>query len=90
MQQARFHIEAKLTVDATKEQFREMPRNLLAERFGLKVHPDKKEMSGYELVLAKAVRRSRRPRPTAKETNEHGRKRKQRRNDQRRSADIVD
>jgi uncharacterized protein (TIGR03435 family) len=53
MQQARFHIEAKLPVNATKEQFREMLRSLLAERFGLKVHADKKEMSGYELVLAK-------------------------------------
>jgi uncharacterized protein (TIGR03435 family) len=54
MQQARFHIEAKLPAGATKEQFREMLRNLLAERFDLKVHPDKKEMSGYELVLAKS------------------------------------
>jgi uncharacterized protein (TIGR03435 family) len=54
MQQARFYIEAKLPVDATKEQFREMLRNLLAERFGLKVRADEKQMSGYELVLAKS------------------------------------
>jgi uncharacterized protein (TIGR03435 family) len=37
---------------ATKEQFRLMQQNLLAERFKLAVHREKKEMPIYELVVA--------------------------------------
>lgn len=48
-----FNIEAKIPAGATKEEFRQMAQNLLAERFSLKVHREQKEMAGYELVVAK-------------------------------------
>lgn len=48
-----FNIEAKIAPGTTKEQFRQMVQNLLAERFSLKVHREQKEMPGYELVVAK-------------------------------------
>lgn len=48
-----FEIIAKLSPDASKEQFAEMIRNLLAERFKLEFHWIKKEMSMYDLVVAK-------------------------------------
>jgi uncharacterized protein (TIGR03435 family) len=50
---ARFDIAAKLPEGATAEQFRIMQQNMLKERFKLAIHFDKKEMSGYELVVAK-------------------------------------
>ncbi len=53
MNEARFHIGATMPATTTRAQFREMLRTLLAERFGLKVHPEKKEMPGYELTVAK-------------------------------------
>jgi uncharacterized protein (TIGR03435 family) len=49
----RFNITAKLPEGATKEQFREMMRNMLIERFGLKFHREQKEMQGFELVVGK-------------------------------------
>lgn len=49
----RLNITAKIPGGATKEQFRQMQQNLIIERFGLKFHREKKEMQGYELVLAK-------------------------------------
>jgi uncharacterized protein (TIGR03435 family) len=38
---------------ATREQFRSMLQNLLAERFGLKLHRERKEWPAYDLVVAK-------------------------------------
>ncbi len=49
----RFLVSAKIREGATKEQFRLMQQALLADRFGLKVHWDTKEMQMYELVVAK-------------------------------------
>lgn len=49
-----FDLAAKLPPGATKEQFREMLRNLLAERFLLKLHIQSKEFQAYELVIAKS------------------------------------
>src|SRR5207247_8322826 len=49
----RFDITAKVPEGATKEQFQTMIQNLLAERFKLTIHREKKEMAGYELVVAK-------------------------------------
>ncbi len=49
----RFDITAKVPTGATKEQVRVMMQNLLAERFHLTLHRDKKEMQGYELTVAK-------------------------------------
>ncbi len=53
-----FDIIAKVPPGATKEQVPLMLQNLLAERFGLKVHFEKKEMPIYNLVVAKAVAKS--------------------------------
>jgi uncharacterized protein (TIGR03435 family) len=49
-----FNIVAKMPVDATKEQFKAMLQNLLAERFGLKVHWEERQVETYELLLAKS------------------------------------
>ncbi len=49
----RFEITAKAPEGATKDQVKLMWQNLLAERFKLTVHHEKKEISGYELVVAK-------------------------------------
>ncbi len=49
----RFTITAKVPEGATKEQFRQMLQNLLADRFKLKLHREIKELPIYELVVAK-------------------------------------
>jgi uncharacterized protein (TIGR03435 family) len=49
----RYNIVAKIPADTTKEQFRAMQQNLLAERFGLKFHKEPREMAVYELVPSK-------------------------------------
>jgi len=54
LDQQRFDLAAKVPEGATKEQFREMMRNLLAERFHLKVHMESREFPAYELVVAKS------------------------------------
>jgi len=48
-----YDITAKVPEGATPEQLNLMLRNLLAERFGLKVHRDRKEMPTFDLVIAK-------------------------------------
>jgi uncharacterized protein (TIGR03435 family) len=48
-----FNISAKVPEKTTKEQFRLMLQNLLADRFKLAVRREKKEMPVYELVVAK-------------------------------------
>jgi uncharacterized protein (TIGR03435 family) len=53
MSGARFDIAATIQKDATKEQFRVMLQNLLAERFKLKAHREKREMAVYSLVVGK-------------------------------------
>jgi uncharacterized protein (TIGR03435 family) len=49
----RFDITATMPPDTTKEQFRTMLQNLLAERFKLTIHRDTKELPVYSLVVAK-------------------------------------
>jgi uncharacterized protein (TIGR03435 family) len=49
----KYDIAVKLPPGATKEQFRQMLQNLLAERFKLVVHGETKEFPVYELVVAK-------------------------------------
>src|ERR1035438_9790555 len=44
-----FNITAKIPEGATKEQFRVMLQNLLADRFQLKVHRETKELPIYEI-----------------------------------------
>ena len=47
----RFNVTAKIPEGATKEQFRQMQQNLLIERFGLKFHREKKELSVYAVTV---------------------------------------
>jgi uncharacterized protein (TIGR03435 family) len=49
----RFDIVAKVPRDATKEQFRVMLQNLLAERFKLALHKETREAAVYALLVAK-------------------------------------
>ncbi len=49
----RYDVEAKVPPGATKEQFRLMLQNLLAERFLLKLHHQPQEMTVYTLVVGK-------------------------------------
>jgi uncharacterized protein (TIGR03435 family) len=49
----RFNVSAKIPPGTTKAQFHLMMQNLLAERFKLKFHYEKKEMQVFELVVAK-------------------------------------
>jgi len=53
MEDSQFNVSAKVPVGATMEQFRFMMQNMLAERFKLAVHFEKKEMQRYDLVIAK-------------------------------------
>jgi uncharacterized protein (TIGR03435 family) len=49
-----FDLTARIPAGATKEQFRVMLQNLLAERFGLKMHMESREFPAYELVVEKS------------------------------------
>lgn len=49
----RFEIQATMPPETTKEQFRAMLQNLLAERFQLKVHRETKDLPMYSMVVAK-------------------------------------
>jgi len=50
----RFDIDATMPPDTTKEQFKTMLQNLLAERFKMTVHRDTKELPMYSLTVAKS------------------------------------
>jgi uncharacterized protein (TIGR03435 family) len=50
---ARFDISAKLAPGTTVEQYRLMLQNLLADRFKMAIHSDKKESRVFDLVVAK-------------------------------------
>ncbi len=50
---ALFNIEAKAPPETTKEQMRLMMRNLLTERFGLKLHHEQRELRYMALVVDK-------------------------------------
>jgi uncharacterized protein (TIGR03435 family) len=53
MDTARFYIDAKLPAGATKDDLRAMLRSLLAERFEVAAHSEKKEMRSYALLVSK-------------------------------------
>lgn len=53
LNQARFNIVARIPAGATKPEFRQMLQTLLGERFRLKLHRERKEGPGYDLVVAK-------------------------------------
>ena len=48
-------VDATMPPDTTKAQFQEMLRNLIGERFGLRHHVEKKQITGYALVIAGSV-----------------------------------
>ncbi len=50
----RFDITATMPPDTTKEQFRMMLQNLLAERFKMAVHRETKDLPMYSLVVARS------------------------------------
>jgi uncharacterized protein (TIGR03435 family) len=49
----RFNINARVAPGASKEDLRDMTKDLLIRRFGLVVHTEPKEMPVYALVVAK-------------------------------------
>jgi uncharacterized protein (TIGR03435 family) len=51
----RFDITATMPPDTTKEQFHIMLQNLLADRFKMTLHREKKELPMYSLVVAKGA-----------------------------------
>jgi uncharacterized protein (TIGR03435 family) len=53
MNSARYNVVAKIPPGADRQQFGMMQQRLLAERFGLKVHFEKKDTTVYELTVAK-------------------------------------
>jgi uncharacterized protein (TIGR03435 family) len=50
---ARFQIVAKAPAGASRDQFPEMMRTLLAQRFQLRVHKEEREFAGFALVVGK-------------------------------------
>jgi uncharacterized protein (TIGR03435 family) len=53
LERQNFDFVAKVPAGATKQQFRAMLQNFLAERFQLKLHIQSREFPAYELVVAK-------------------------------------
>ena len=53
MDDQRFDIEARLPEGAKGAQASEMMQSLLAERFGVQAHQERKELSGFVLVVGK-------------------------------------
>jgi uncharacterized protein (TIGR03435 family) len=49
----RYDVVAKLDPSSTRDQLKVMLQNLLAERFGMTIHHETKNLSIYELVIAK-------------------------------------
>ena len=49
----RFEVNATMPPETTREQFRAMLQNLLAERFQLTIHRETRQLPGYSLVVAK-------------------------------------
>lgn len=53
MEGARFDVTARVSADASRKEFGIMMQNLLAERFGLKIHYENREMAVFDLVVGK-------------------------------------
>jgi len=53
LESVRFNITARTPEGYTRDQLKPMLQNLLAERFKLTVHRDRKQVAGYALVAAK-------------------------------------
>ncbi len=76
MSAQRFNIQATLPPGATEKQVPQMLQALLADRFKLEIHRDKKEHSVYALVVAKGGPKLKEsePDPAAPETPEEPKK----------------
>ena len=53
MSRTYYNVAASIPAGSTAEQFRLMQQNLLAERFKMTVHSDKKEVPVYDLLVGK-------------------------------------
>jgi uncharacterized protein (TIGR03435 family) len=69
MDTARFYIDAKLPAGASKDDLRAMLRSLLAERFAVATHSEKKEMQSYALLLGKQGTKMKPSAPIAADTD---------------------
>ena len=54
LERDRFDVVAKVPAGATRDQFRTMLQNLLAECLRLKLHRETRELPAWELVVAKS------------------------------------
>ena len=63
LEPASFDITANVPAGTTIEQFRGMQRNLLKDRFKLALHFEKREVEGYEILVAKSGVRMKRSEP---------------------------
>jgi uncharacterized protein (TIGR03435 family) len=68
-----YDVNAKIEGEPTKEQLRGMMQSLLADRFHLQVHREKKEMPCYALVVAKGGSKLKAPEPDAEGKHKSGR-----------------
>lgn len=68
----RFDIDAKLPDGSTVNQVPKMLQSLLADRFGLKIHLEPKEMSAYALILGKQPLRLQESSPDSEPSNTQG------------------
>jgi uncharacterized protein (TIGR03435 family) len=69
---AHFDITARVPKGASKNDSRVMMQNLLADRFGMKVHHESKEMQVYALVTAKGGAKLKSSAEAAPSEEEHG------------------
>jgi uncharacterized protein (TIGR03435 family) len=53
LEKQQFDLTARVPEGTTKEQFKMMMRNMLADRFGMKIHADEKQFNVYGIVVAK-------------------------------------
>jgi uncharacterized protein (TIGR03435 family) len=75
MEGERFEINAKVPAGTTKEQFRAMKQNLLAERFQLKLRHESRDLPQYELIVAKGgpkFKESEPPKKDAEQSRQEG------------------
>jgi uncharacterized protein (TIGR03435 family) len=75
MEGERFEITAKVPAGTTKEQFRAMKQNLLAERFQLKLRHESRDLPQYELIVAKGgpkFKESEPPKKDAEQSRQEG------------------
>ncbi len=65
MDDQRFHIQAKFPSNATHDQFREMLRNLLIDRFALQARVESRLIPRYELTMVGRVAKLQKPASSA-------------------------